>query len=120
MDIIELPKDVANKILNNIIEIKISEKKKKWRKIHGQLFKGYIMEGKGNLIIFKNDIEISYDLKRLYKFESKWPEMCEKILKDSNVEPSNYLDYNNSYVSDVEFKDIDYYWIIRIPKLISY
>ena len=57
MNIIDLPKDIAKKILNNVNEIKISERKKIWRKVHTELFKGYILEETGKLVMFRGHVE---------------------------------------------------------------
>ena len=120
MDIKKFPKDISNKILNYVIEINISKRKKIWNKIHSELFKGYFIEEKGTQLIFRSSmLRITYNKELFNKLLNECPIIFEEILNESNIMPNNYLNYNDSYISEVELKDIDYYWIIRIPKLIS-
>lgn len=120
MNIIGLPRDIANKILSYINEIKISERKKIWNKVHTELFKGYILEETGKLVVFKSgSIILTWNIEYFKNLKNKWPDICKDIIKKSNVEPNNYLNFNDSDISEGELKDIDYHWIIRIPKLIS-
>ena len=121
MNIICFPKDIANKILNNINEIKISERKKIWKHIHTELFKGYILEETGKLVVFKSgSIILTWSIEYFKNLKNKWPDICNDIIKQSKIEPNNYLNFNESHISEEELKDIDYHWIIRIPKLVPY
>ena len=121
MDITKLPKEIANKIINNTNEIKISEKQKIWKYIHDELIKGYTIEENGNLIIFHFNKRLTYAMKSFTNCKKKWVEIYHNIIKRSYVEPNNYLNYTDeSFVSSIELKYIDYYWIERIPRLVSY
>ena len=119
----KLPIDISNKIIDYAISINISQNKNKMMNVHSQLFNGYWIECINNIMILKTIYNYEFlGNNNIYilgnKLLNKNIEIPKKFI--NKILPYNYLNYIDNNISSIELKDIEYEWIIRIPKLTYY